>query len=73
MRTLDDLMGLWPSVSEFGRDIGIKPSHAQTIRVRGSIPVEYWPAIIKAASERGFKGVTAERLMALHTNTKAAS
>lgn len=64
-------MGLWPSVADFGRDIGIKPSHAQTIRVRGSIPVEYWPAIIRAAAERGIEGVTADSLMALHAPSES--
>lgn len=66
MRTVDDLMRLWPTVAEFARDIGIKPTHAQTMRVRGSIPVEYWPNILAAAKTRNLRGVTADALMTLH-------
>jgi antitoxin VapB len=71
--TVGVLMGQWPSVAEFARDIGIKPSHAQVMKVRGSIPVDYWPATISAARARGIKGVTAELLMKLHRGVRAVS
>ncbi len=73
LETLDDLIGLWPSVAEWGREIGIKPSHAATIKVRGKLPVEYWPGTISAAAERAkidarFKGVTSDALLKISTN-----
>lgn len=60
-------MGLWPNDAEFARDIGVKPSHGQTMKVRGSIPVDYWPKIVSAALHRKIKGVSYERLVELHT------
>jgi hypothetical protein len=66
-------MNLWPTVAEFARDIGIKPTHAQTMRVRGSIPVEYWPNILAAAKARKLGGITADALMKLHAGTEATS
>lgn len=70
--TVAALMGLWPSDADFARDIGIKPSHGQTIKLRGSLPVDYWPATIAAAARRGFGGVTAELLMRLHAGERLA-
>jgi hypothetical protein len=67
MHNLSDLTGLWPSVADFARDIGVKPSHAHTMLVRGNIPVVYWPKIIQAADGRGIKGVTSEAMMNIHT------
>jgi hypothetical protein len=72
MRTIDDLMKLWPTVAEFARDIGIKPTHAQTMRVRGSIPVEYWPNILAAAKTRNLPGITADTLI-VHLTEAATS
>lgn len=66
MNTIDDLMRLWPSISDFGRDIGVKPSHAHVMRARGSIPSEHWQAVIDAAAARGIGGITADSLVRLH-------
>lgn len=65
---------IWPSIPEFARDVGLKASHVHTMRVRGRIPVEYWPAIIEAAQRRGFD-VTAEMLLKMDAASagKAAS
>lgn len=72
MKTIADLTDQWLTAAEFARDIGLKPSHAGVFKIRGSIPVEHWPAIIKAAADRGIEGVTAESLMALHTDASIA-
>jgi len=73
LETVAQVMGLWATDAEFARDIGIKPSHAQTMKVRGSIPVDYWPDIIAAAERRGLAGVTADTLMRIHAPERAAS
>lgn len=65
-KTVAALMDRWPTTAEFARDIGIKPTHAQTIRVRGRLPVEYWQRVIDAAAERGIRGVTAAFLLEIH-------
>jgi hypothetical protein len=63
MTTVNDVMAKWPTDSDFARDIGLKhPSHAQTMKVRGSIPAAYWSKIVAAAKARGIKGVTLEVL-----------
>src|SRR2546422_9255392 len=72
IRSVGDLMGLWPSVAEYARDVGVKPTHAQTMKVRGSLPIDHWPATIAAAKERHIAGVTAELLMKLHAGERAA-
>jgi hypothetical protein len=72
VKSVESLLRRWPSVSEFARDIGIAPNHAQTMKARGSIPVEYWPATIAAAKARHIGGVTAECLMNLHARGRGA-
>jgi hypothetical protein len=76
IRTIDDLIVLWPSDAEFGRDIGVKPSHVGVMKVRKKIPSEHWQAIIDAAARRhaedpdqGFDQVTAQLLLDIQTRT----
>lgn len=52
----------------FAAVIGKNPSTASEIKRRGSIPVEYWPAIVRAAAEAGVEGVTNDMLVDLHVN-----
>ena len=67
MSTVHDIFALWPSASELARDIGLKrESHATLMKLRGSIPVSYWPALVEAAKKRRIKGVTYEVLVAAH-------
>ena len=73
MQTIADLMGLWPSVSEFARDIGVQPTHAHVMKVRGSIPSARWAAVVEAAKTRGIPGVTFEKLAELAARRKAAA
>lgn len=65
IKTVDDLIGKWPTISEFARDIGIKPTHATVMKLRGSIPPDHWPAVVAAAEDRGIKGITLETLTEL--------
>lgn len=58
--------------AKFGRALGIPASHAGVMKHRESIPAEYWPAVVKAASEKGIDGVTFEGL-ALLAATKPES
>lgn len=65
LRTVGDLMSLWPSDAEFARDIGIKPTHGQVMKLRGSIPPDFWPNVIEAAAKRRIKGINLESLFEL--------
>ena len=67
-QTVDDIFGLWPSVSEFARDIGLKrESHGTIMKRRQSIPATHWPRIVEAAKKRGFKGITLAVLSEIHS------
>lgn len=71
MKTVAELMDMWPTVADFGRDIGIKPSHAGVMKTRGVIPVDYWPAVIEAAATRNIEGISADLLMRIHVPAEA--
>ncbi len=59
--TFAELIGTWPrdegqtSIGTFARDLGVAYYHAQTMRQRSSVSVEFWQAVIDAAKRRGFK------------------
>ena len=69
--TLDQLFEAFGGPTKFGEAIGVHRTHAGTMQTRGSIPPKYWPALIKAAAERGIEGVTAESLMDLAVGKNA--
>jgi hypothetical protein len=54
-----------------GEAIGVGRTHAGTMKTRGSIPPEYWPALIKAAAKREIEGITAEALMQIAADNAA--
>lgn len=56
---------------QFGDAIGVSRNHAGAMKTRGSIPPEYWPALIAAAAERGIEGVTADALMQIAAKNAA--
>ena len=69
-RTHADIIRLWPSVSEFGRAIGIaKPSTAHSMLERG-IPPKHFPAVIAALERCGFPPATYAELSAVHKQLK---
>lgn len=74
-QTLADLIALWAdddtrATTNFATEIGITRKHAQTMKDRGSLPPEHWPATIEAAKRRRIKGVTTELLFRLYTSER---
>jgi hypothetical protein len=67
MQNVTDLFALWPSDADLGRDIGVPYPTVSAWKQRGSIPTSHWPAIIRAASKRGYREVTADLLLSVHT------
>lgn len=65
MHTIAEVLARWPTDADFARDIGVKPNHAQTMKVRNSIPSAYWSQIVAAAAARGIEGVTLELLASI--------
>lgn len=68
--TFRDIFDAFGGPTKLAEVIGVKPFHAQTMKTRGSIPLAYWPALIKAAEERGIQGVTYESLTMMAANRK---
>lgn len=62
METFVAVIELWPSIGDFAREVGVSYGLAKQWRMRNSIPAAHWQRVIGAAQERGFEGVTAERL-----------
>ena len=54
---------------------GIRDSHARVMKTRNSVPVDYWPQLIRLAGEAGISGVTFEALYEMRSSTleRAAS
>jgi len=64
--TVSDLLGLWPSLTDFASDIRVPLKNASAMKARGSINVDYWPDVVAAAERRGFEGVTYKCLALMH-------
>jgi hypothetical protein len=60
------LLALWPSQEALASDIGATVSAIRKWAQRGSIPAEYWAAMVGAACGRAIPGVTLEALAAMH-------
>lgn len=66
MKGIDQILALWPSLAEVGRDLGVPYSTVAAWKQRGSIPVAYWRALTEAARVRGLREVTSGLLVELH-------
>lgn len=62
MNSFDTVFALLGGPAEVGRIINVTTEHAVQMRRRGSIPPEHWPAIVRAAADRGLSGITHEAL-----------
>lgn len=71
MKRVDDIIGLWPSIADLGRDLGLPYSTVAAWKQRGSIPVSYWRELVRAARHRKLHGVTAELLVDAHDHVTA--
>lgn len=71
MHTIRDLITQFGGCTKFGELIGKRASTASEMKRRNSIPVEYWPTVVKAAQEKGVKGVSLEKLVEMHLRPRA--
>jgi hypothetical protein len=60
----------WNSLSEFAADAGVTYGSAKQMRRRGSIPVRYWPSLLKGAQARDIE-VTETDLISAHAHVDA--
>lgn len=72
METFRDIINLWPSAEDLGRDIEIPGGLVRLWRRRDNIPAAHWIDIVTAAEARPIPGVTLERLATLAKVREAA-
>lgn len=65
MKSFRDIITAFGGPVPFSEALAIPDTHARTMQVRDSIPPERWPELMRAASERGVKGITLEKLAEL--------
>lgn len=66
MRTVSDIIGLWPSAEAFSKAIGLKyPSYGRVMRLRGRIPRVHWPMVAKEAAKIA-KPISVSEIEAVH-------
>ena len=53
MRTVPEIIDLWPSAAELARRLGEKPIVVQRWRSRGRIPAQYLAGIVRLAESDG--------------------
>jgi hypothetical protein len=73
MVTVDDIFKEFGGPTALARAIGINVSAASEMRRRASIPVSYWPKLVRVAKARGFAGLDYGRLVAMHVPTAGSS
>ena len=70
MRTVSDVISLWPRSIDLARELGISPPRLSDWKNRNSIPVTYWRDLIRAAQKRGHPEITADLLVELHARSQ---
>lgn len=70
MLSVADIFELVGGPAEMGRAIGVPTEHATQMKRRASIPVRYWPALLRAADERKLD-IDHEKLTQAHTEKEA--
>lgn len=68
MHSFRSIIDLWPSLSDFAADIGVRYGTAQVMRFRGQLRPRYWQAVVAAAQRRKLP-VTYEMLAAIAAQT----
>ena len=71
MKTVSDIVELWPRTRIFADDCGVEWMTAHQWRRRNKIPPEHWAALVKSAKRRGIP-VTEKLLTDIHAAKKRA-
>ena len=66
MRTVKDLISLWPTLTALAEDVGEADGTVRQWARRESIPARAWARVCNAAKRRSIKGVSPEVLAAIH-------
>jgi hypothetical protein len=71
MRKVDAIIAALGGPKDVAEIIGTTSVHVRTMRQRGSVHIRHWPALIRAAEDRGVEGLTYETLVTAHTKSRA--
>lgn len=71
MNSFSDVIDALGGTAKFASAVGMKPNTAKMAKARDSISPSWWPAVVKAAEERG-EDITLERLAALAAERRSA-
>jgi len=63
INTHRDIIALWPTITAFGRDIGVSQDSACQMSKRNNIAPDHWLTVMAAAKRQGFTGITLELLL----------
>lgn len=47
------IIDAWPSIRKLAEDVGATDNHIRAMRRRESIPVKFWPSLLKSAPNHG--------------------
>lgn len=72
METVVDLFDALGGVTRVAAVSNVPLGTASSWKTRGSIPLDYWPALIADAAGRGVEGVSYESLARIHLSRKEA-
>lgn len=71
MKNVADIFELMGGPANLGRAIGVPTQHASVMKRRGSIPVTYWPKLLKAAAASKIR-IDADALARVHERRRAS-
>jgi hypothetical protein len=60
-----DIIDAWEKLTDFAADLDISYGSAKAMRRRDRIGLEYVPAVVASAAQRGIEGVTADLIAKL--------
>ena len=73
MDTFAAVIALWASAEELAADLLLEGANSglrvRAWKYRNSIPPEFWLRLVTAAEQRGFAGVTLDRLARISATT----
>jgi hypothetical protein len=70
MQSFAAVIDAFPSAEALGDAIGVPGGTVRQWRLRDSIPPEYWPRVVEAATAAKIDGLTVEKLAACVTPRK---
>ena len=68
MQSFSEIIDSFGGQADFANILGTTQQNVSQMRKRNSIPSRFWPATVRAATERGIEGINYEMLATLAAN-----